>query len=168
MKFYKVKGELIEDILQYSIDYLKENPETKIYVGTDSQNFRHSTRFATCICYHKQDSNEQGKGAHVIFCPIKSRKIRDIKERLMKEVEYTMEVVYVLRNMLNQHIETIELSNAVPIEFIDLDINPNENHKSNLVYNEAVGWAKGMGLQVRTKPNAYSASYAADKIAKGS
>ena len=48
----------------------------------------------------------------------------------------------------------------------DLDLNPNPYWKSNMVHDTGVGVIKGSGFRCRTKPNAYSASCAADLICK--
>ena len=48
----------------------------------------------------------------------------------------------------------------------DLDLNPSKMHKSNMVHDAGVGALKGNGFRVRTKPNAWCATCAADLLCK--
>jgi predicted RNase H-related nuclease YkuK (DUF458 family) len=48
---------------------------------------------------------------------------------------------------------------------IHLDINPDERHNSSIVIQQAVGYIKGMcNVVPLVKPNAFAASYAADRL----
>ena len=48
----------------------------------------------------------------------------------------------------------------------DLDLNPNKMFKSNMVHDIGIGALKGSGFRVRSKPNAWSATCAADLLCK--
>jgi predicted RNase H-related nuclease YkuK (DUF458 family) len=60
----------------------------------------------------------------------------------------------------------LKLSEVVAHDIeVHLDINTNEMHNSSLVVNEAVGYIRGMcNVIPMTKPNAWAASYAADRF----
>jgi len=48
---------------------------------------------------------------------------------------------------------------------VHLDINPDEHHGSSCVINEATGYIRGMcNVIPMVKPNAWAASYAADRM----
>lgn len=48
---------------------------------------------------------------------------------------------------------------------VHLDINPSELHVSSCVVNEAIGYIRGMcNVIPMVKPNAWAASYAADRL----
>jgi predicted RNase H-related nuclease YkuK (DUF458 family) len=48
---------------------------------------------------------------------------------------------------------------------VHLDINPNEQHGSSCVIAQAIGYIKGTcNVIPMVKPNAFAASYAADRI----
>jgi predicted RNase H-related nuclease YkuK (DUF458 family) len=48
----------------------------------------------------------------------------------------------------------------------DLDLNPSKMFKSNMVHDAGIGALKGSGFRVRTKPNAWCATCAADLLCK--
>lgn len=58
-----------------------------------------------------------------------------------------------------------ELLHVKPI-ICDIDLNPNNLYKSFMVYDTGVGTLKGSGFRVRSKPNAWAASGAADLLCK--
>ena len=80
-------------------------------------------------------------------------RVRDRWSRLWKEVEYSVD-------MANQLVQ----SGLPKATFIDLDLNPDPQFKSNDVVRAAVGLVESMGYQARTKPYSLCASYAADKV----
>jgi predicted RNase H-related nuclease YkuK (DUF458 family) len=48
---------------------------------------------------------------------------------------------------------------------VHLDINPDDDHVSNVVLSQAVGYIKGTcNVIPLVKPNAFAASYAADRL----
>ena len=74
--------------------------------------------------------------------------------RLMNEVYKVAELYQKLVDVIcDRHVE------------IHLDINPNEKHNSNIVIQQAIGYIKGMcNVIPLVKPNAFAASYAADRL----
>ena len=92
MKNFKLfGGHIIDDVGQYSRDYLEgidaSNDEVLIYVGTDSKQLRKDTMYATVIAFY-----HVFRGAHIIYKRKRVPKVRDIFQRLYKEVEMTKEV----------------------------------------------------------------------------
>jgi hypothetical protein len=73
----------------------------------------------------------------------------------VSEVEMSLELANQLKN--NHQIEAT----------VDLDINSNKKYKSFIAHDAAVGMIKGYGFVVRTKPDAWAASAAADLLCKG-
>jgi predicted RNase H-related nuclease YkuK (DUF458 family) len=142
-------GEVVADYIQYVKDYLKENPNTEIWVGTDSQNIGMFTKYALVIVMHKNK-----KGGHVIYSKMKYDRIKDRFARLWKEVELSANLANDLRN------------NNIDVKFVDLDLNPDPQYKSNFVIRAAVGYLEGSGFKTRVKPLACTASYVADKLCK--
>ena len=148
--FKKFGGEHIEDIGLYTKKYLEENPDVKLYIGTDSIQLRYSTLYATALCFW-----HSGNGVHVVFSRTKTLKVKDLYTRLWAEVEMSLELANQLKN--NHQIEAT----------VDLDINSNKKYKSFIAHDAAVGMIKGYGFVVRTKPDAWAASAAADLLCKG-
>ena len=177
MRFRKFSGEFVEDIASYMKEYFAKSDggDYEIYVGCDSlPPKKRLTTFVTVVCIRNL-----GHGAHILYKKdhvannkIKVRKNKgvetgDIIDRLWHEVELSVGVAEYLRK--TGILEYKDKYNRVKSLHIDihLDINPDEMHKSNLVYNSAVGFVKGMGFEFVTKPDAWAATYAADMVCRG-
>lgn len=146
-------GYVIDNLSEYCGNYIKNNPDVKLYVGTDSKQLRKKTLYATTICFYHDKH-----GGHIIYKRIKINKIRDIFTRLWHEVELSKEVTDYL---------TKELKGIYDNKIcVDLDLNPSDKYKSNMVYNAGVGLINGCGYECRTKPDAWAASCAADLLCK--
>lgn len=147
--FRNVQEEIVSEI-QHSLKIIQKYPDCKIYVGSDSQNHRRVTKYATVIAY-RYDT----KGAHFIYNEELIRpKIRDIKQRLEKEIYKTMETVQFL------------LDNNISIYAVDFDFNDAEETESTKLVKMSTGWAQGLGLRTNVKPNELIATKAADHIVR--
>ena len=160
-------GKPIGDVISYIKDYIKEFENThfiEVIIGSDSQNRKRKTQFATVILLHKTDYDSGiGKGGHVLyktdtierpFTRTEAERKDHRSKRLLNEAWKSIEVAEMLRN------------NGIKVDVIDLDMNPDPKYRSNDVLAQATGWAEGMGYRVRCKPDAMSASYAADTLVK--
>jgi len=144
-------GEKIENVFEYVNNYIKKFPETKIIVGTDSKQYKHYTNFVTVIGLIKPR-----KGVHIIYKLEKLRKIKDIFSRLWNEIELSRLISDELENHIND--------SGKKIITIHIDINGNKKEKSNIVHDSAVGYLKGLGYVVESKPNGWAATKAADML----
>ena len=134
-----------------------QGPDTKIYIGCDSERFRKNDMwfadYTLAIVVHID-----GKHGCKIFGQITRERDYDQarnkpRMRLMNEVYKVAEMYLELAAMIDNEIE------------VHLDINPNEEYNSNIVINEAIGYIKGMcNVVPLVKPNAFAASYAADRL----
>lgn len=181
-EFKKFGGYKIESVEEYIKDYIKQNPGTRIYIGSDSNNVRKKTVFAEAIClYHELYKD----GAHVIFKRERERKIDDVVQRLWREIENVLDLGEFLEERLEGHYKRFtsnELgrmrnedgrnieSHQNKLIDIDIDVNPiagsNEKNLSNKICRSAVGMLEGYGYRVRTKPFAFAATAAADLLCK--
>ena len=136
----------------------QQSAETKIYIGCDSERYRrHNIWYADyilAIVVHKD-----GKHGCKIFGEIVTERDYDQKAskptfRLMNEVYKISELYLKLQDVLvNRDVE------------VHLDINPDDDHISNIVLSQAVGYIKGTcNVVPMVKPNAFAASYAADRL----
>lgn len=148
--FKKWTGKELDNTAQYIKDYIKENPNVEIIIGTDSQNRQNYTKYSTVIVLYNP-----GHGGHCIFKRWKTPKERVKNVRLLKEVEESL-------NIANKLIE----EGLPKPKYIDLDINPNPKFKSYEVYQTAKGWVESMGYEVRFKTLAPLVTTAADWIVK--
>lgn len=124
--------------------------EIKVCIGTDSQVKGGETAFATVIVFIRK-----GKGG---FMLIRSEKIRykmSIKERMLSEVNKSMDVAFELYDIFNAF--------STPFE-VHADINTDPYFKSNDALKEAMGYIAGHGFTFRAKPNAFASTSCANKI----
>ena len=135
MHFKFFSGKEIENTEEYIRNYLKDNPNIEIIIGTDSQNKSNYTKYSTVIVLYTP-----GHGGHCIFKRWKTPKEKIKNIRLLKEVEESL-------NIANKLVE----SGLPKPKYIDIDINPNPKYKSNEVYQAAKGWVESMGYEVRFK-----------------
>jgi predicted RNase H-related nuclease YkuK (DUF458 family) len=145
----------IEEVKQY---ILAQSPETKVYVGADSERFMINNvwhaDYTLAVVVHID-----GKRGCKIFGEIQRERDFDQQRdkprmRLMNEVYKVAELYMKLADVLeDRHVE------------VHLDINPDEHHGSSCVISEATGYIRGMcNVVPMVKPNAFAASYAADRL----
>lgn len=135
-----------------------QGPDTKIYIGCDSERFRKNDMwyadYTLAIVVHID-----GKHGCKIFGEVQTEKDYDQRKnkprmRLMNEVI----------KIANLYLELEKLIEDRPIE-VHLDINPNEMFGSSCVVSEAIGYIKGMCNVVPfVKPKAFAATYCADRL----
>ena len=135
-----------------------QGPNTKIYIGGDSERFNIGkdwyADYTLAIVVHIN-----GKNGCKIFGEVQRERDWDQKKnkprmRLMNEVYKIAELYLKLQDVLeDQDVE------------VHLDINPDELYGSSCVVNEAIGYIKGMcNVIPMVKPQAFAASYAADRL----
>lgn len=158
------------DKIENVIDYIKERmnedylptDEFKIYVGCDSLPTRKRTAiFSTVICLYCV-----GRGAQVIFSRERNiqvfgeNKIERMKNRLREEIYRATDAAMIIMD------SDLLLDKRIIDYQVHIDINPNEEFASNLVYKEAIGYVSAMGFDVYAKPHAMAASFAGDAICR--
>jgi predicted RNase H-related nuclease YkuK (DUF458 family) len=135
-----------------------QGPDTKIYIGGDSERFNLGNvwyaDYTLAIVVHVNGNN-----GCKIFGEVQRERDWDAKKdrprmRLMNEVYKIAELYLKLQDVLEDRVVEVHL-----------DINPNEMHGSSCVINEAIGYIKGMcNVVPLVKPQAFAASYAADRL----
>lgn len=151
IRYFK-KGESDEtvDLLDYCVKKIAENPNVKIYLGTDSQNRRHHTVYTTVLVFRFNN-----RGAHFIYRTVRIPRIRDRFTRLWKECEMSVEVAEWLRE-----------NSAVRIERIELDYNDLKKTESSNLVKPTKGWVESLGYNAATKPTELIAIKAADHMCR--
>jgi hypothetical protein len=135
-----------------------QTPETKIYLGADSERFIRDDEwyadYTLAIVVHLS-----GKHGCKIFGEVIRERDYDKKKskpsmRLMNEVYKVADLFHSLADVLeDRYVE------------VHLDINPDEMHGSSCVVHQAIGYIKGTcNVVPMVKPNAFAASYAADRL----
>ena len=143
--------------------FIKEtSPESKIYIGCDSEKRRTKTgrwkaEYVTVVIVHIDGS----KGCK-IFYDITSEDDYDQKKsrpaiRLMNEVI----------KAATMYTELYDSFEGREVQ-IHLDINPDKKHGSSCVVEQAVGYVKGVcNITPHIKPAAFAASHCADHLVRG-
>jgi predicted RNase H-related nuclease YkuK (DUF458 family) len=145
------------------IDSVKEfissqSPETKIYLGCDSERFRIGKEwwadYILAIVIHIDGKHGCKLFGEVIRERDFDQKVNRPRYRLMNEAYKLSELYLKLADVLiDREVE------------VHLDINPNELHGSSCVLNEAIGYIRGTcNVIPMVKPKAFAASYAADRL----
>jgi predicted RNase H-related nuclease YkuK (DUF458 family) len=148
---------------KFKIDEIREfisqqSPETKIYIGCDSERTRingvwHAVYTAAIVVHIN------GNNGCKLFGEVTRERDYDPKAnrpstRLMTEV-YKVSALY---------LQLADVLEGRDVE-VHLDINPDMEYGSSCVINQAVGYIKGMcNVIPLVKPNAFAASYAADRL----
>lgn len=129
---------------------------SKIYIGCDSERINVGNvwyaDYITAVVIHINS-----KHGCKIFGAVDRERDYEVngarpRLRLMNEVYRVSNLYLELAKVVVQDIE------------VHLDINPDENHKSSVVINEAMGYVRGMcNVIPMVKPHAWAATCAADR-----
>lgn len=145
----------VEQVTGLIESYTKEDPKAtyRIVIGTDSQTTRKTTQFVTALIIHRV-----GKGARIFYRREKHKPIHELRHRIYKETEMSLELMESLKE------EGIaELLKNWPIE-IHLDVG--KQGETRKIIQEVVGWVTSVGYIARIKPYSYGASSVADRYTK--
>jgi predicted RNase H-related nuclease YkuK (DUF458 family) len=150
MKFKRLTDYKTVDVKEYVTDYIINNDDITVYVGCDSQQYGRELKYATVIVLYRQ-----GKGGHVLFKAERVPAIREVKMKILGEVQRSIDVATYLKYEC-----------GIDVHEIDLDINDDPYYKSNAALTEAMGYVLGMGFQVRFKPDELWAVSAANVLCR--
>src|SRR5690606_2629136 len=121
----KFKGNKpIGDLGVYLRNYLKDNNDVRIYVGTDSMVGRNCINYVIAIVLYKE-----GKGGHIIYARDiinffnKKETKFNLQSRLLAEVERSLKVADYLEVELEGCFKRLNPNEK--LVDIDLDLNPN-------------------------------------------
>jgi predicted RNase H-related nuclease YkuK (DUF458 family) len=146
------------DIEQVAEFIRAQSPETRIYLGCDSERLRidgawHAD-YVLAIVVHINGNNGCKIFGEVHRERVWDQKVSKPAMRLMTEVYKTSELYLKLADVLEGR----------DVE-VHLDINPDEHYGSSCVVQQAIGYIKGTCNVIPfVKPNAWAASYAADRF----
>lgn len=134
-------------------------PNTKIYIGGDSERFRvKGVWHADYIMVFVVHIN--GSQGCKIFGEV-TREL-DYDQRKDRPAQRLMTEIYKITELYERLKDVIEASGLETA--IHIDINPKKTAGSSCVINEAIGYIQGQtGLTPIPKPLAFAASYAADR-----
>jgi uncharacterized protein len=122
----------------------------KVCIGTDSQVRNETIDFATVIVFLREK-----KGGFMYIHHFSSKKKMTLRERMITEVGKSVDVAYVLCELLDKYDVALE---------VHADINTDPYFQSNIALREAMGYIMGMGFVFKGKPDAFASSNCADKV----
>lgn len=155
MTWRKFSGEpLRQDIMnEVSLTIEREyavGNRLKVCIGTDSQVKGKQTDFATVIVFVREK-----KGGFMYIHQDRAPIGMTIKERMLAEVQRSIEVAYALCPILERYDIDLE---------VHADINTNPAFKSNQALHDAMGYILSMGFVFKAKPEAFASSACANKV----
>lgn len=155
MTWRKFSGEVINTPILAEVEDTIEREtlagnKLKVCIGTDSQVKGKVTDFATVIVFLREK-----KGGFMYIHQERTSQKMSIKERMLSEVQKSIECAYSLCDLLDLYDVDLE---------VHADINTNPMFKSNAALHEAMGYILSMGFVFKAKPEAFASSYCANKI----
>jgi predicted RNase H-related nuclease YkuK (DUF458 family) len=155
MTWKKFSGEVIsssilEELEKAIVREIENGYRLKVCIGTDSQVKGALTDFATVIVLLRAHH-----GGFMYIHQEKTTQRMSIKERMLVEVQKSIETAYAICDLLDLYEVDLE---------VHADINTNPSFKSNKALNEAMGYILSMGFIFKAKPEAFASSTCADKM----
>ena len=146
----RIKIPIADEVTNVLMREREAGHEMKVCIGTDSQVKGKETEFATVIVFIRK-----GKGGFMYIHNEITKQRMSIKQRMLMEVNKSIEVAYALCNIFSRYSVDMEMH---------ADINTNPNFKSNDALKEAMGYIVGMGFAFKAKPEAFASSNCANKV----
>ena len=141
--------------------YIRDCSETtSFYLGSDSERYKKNgiwvADFTTVVVCHIDSCHGAKVFGQIETAPDYDRKMSKPSMRLLGEVYRVAELFDALKDVLeDRHVE------------VHLDLNSKKIHASNAVVSEALGYIKGTcGLDAILKPDAFAASFGADRFSE--
>lgn len=142
--FRTSQGMEVPDIRQYVRAWLREHPEGKIYIGSDSQVRGTDVKYSTVICLW-----DVGHGVWEAYSTIKIPRLYDRFSRLWNEVQRSLEVAEMLK----------DIGDVI----VHMDFNSDPNYASYKLYDAGMGLVKSMGYEAAGKPDSWAATCGANR-----
>lgn len=148
----KLNLQEVQDFIQ------QQGPGTRVYLGADSVRYRFRrtwwAEYTVAIVVHINGNN-----GCKIFGEVTRE--RDFDQRVDRPSMRLMNEVYRVSDMY-QRLGTVLVDREVEVH---LDINPDDHYGSSCVIQQAIGYIRGTcNVIPMVKPNAFAASYAADRL----
>ena len=155
MSWKKFNGEIITTSIIQEVEKAIEREynlgnKLKVCIGTDSQVKGVMIDFATVIVFLREQ-----KGGFMFIQQERLTQKMSIKERMLAEVQKSIECAYSLCDLLDLYDVDLE---------VHADINTSPNFKSNQALHEAMGYILSMGFVFKAKPEAFASSTCANKM----
>ncbi|SRR5260221_8638580 len=151
-------GELsLSEVLSAIKAFLEEDPQSSysLVIGTDSheREVRQTINVVTAIVVHRR-----GFGGKYYWKKETVENIHTLRQKIYAEtiasLDFARDFVPVLKK---------ELNGTLPSYDLEIHVDVGERGATREMIKEVVGMVTGYGFVAKTKPDAYAASYVADK-----
>ena len=162
-------GELIlSEVIKHIKYFLEEDPEAEysLVVGTDSQERtiagnglprgkagKKMVQLISAIVVHRK-----GFGGKYFWQKSASIEVHSLREKIYAETFASLDLAGVFVPMLKK-----SLNGKSPHYYLEIHVDVGEHGETREMIKEVVGMVTGNGYVAKTKPQAYGASYVADK-----
>ncbi|WP_199620363.1 ribonuclease H-like YkuK family protein [Paenibacillus alkalitolerans] len=133
--------------------FLEEHPSAqyKIVIGTDSHTTNQATTFVTALVIHRV-----GKGARFFFRKQRTKPMYDLRHRIYRETELSLELVEVMNGR--------GMSDMISQWPLEIHIDIGQQGETKTLITEIKGWVTAVGYVARIKPESFGASAVADRF----
>ena len=150
----------VEDVISYIKAFLEEEPDAdySLVIGTDSheKSGRKGSKdvsLVTAVLVHRK-----GFGGKYFWKRITESNIHSLREKIYAETMSSLNFASTFVPLLKK-----DLNGAMPDYNLEIHIDVGEHGDTRDMIKEVVGMVTGNGYVAKTKPEAYGASYVADK-----
>ncbi|OGH38307.1 MAG: hypothetical protein A3B44_01515 [Candidatus Levybacteria bacterium RIFCSPLOWO2_01_FULL_38_21] len=150
----------IGDVINYIKVFLEEDPgaEYSLVIGTDSheKGLGKSNRqisLVTAVLVHRK-----GFGGKYFWKKVSQSNIHSLREKIYAETMSSLAFAFSFVPLLKK-----KLNGEMPSYNLEIHIDVGEHGDTRDMIKEVVGMVTGNGFVAKTKPEAYGASYVADK-----
>lgn len=152
----------IEEIIYKIKNFLEENPDAEysLVIGTDSHEKRLATKnggstinLVTAILIHRK-----GFGGKYFWRREEKRNIHSLREKIYAETLVSLDFASIFVPLFKK-----TLNGKAPTYNLEIHVDVGEHGDTRNMIKEVVGMVTGNGFVAKTKPNAYAASYVADR-----
>lgn len=150
MEFKRMHTQNQVDVKSYLTRIKITNPDVKIHVGCDSQNYSNKTVFVTTVVVRFPKN-----GAQVIYKKEVVSKINDMWTRLWSELDRSIKTA-----------EFIKSQCRLTIFQIEMDYNENPEFASHKVLKAAGGYVSSLGFSAKAKDDILPAVWAANVLCR--
>lgn len=151
----------IEEVISFIKSFLEEDSkaEYSLVIGTDSheksgpKNGTKTISLVTAILVHRK-----GTGGKYFWKRFTISNIHSLREKIYAETMGSLDFASTFVPLLKKH-----LNGKMPEYNLEIHIDVGEHGDTREMIKEVVGMVTGNGYVAKTKPEAYGASYVADK-----
>lgn len=149
----------IEDVIKKIREFLNEDPKSEysLVIGTDSHEKYDGDvkklNLVTAVLVHRR-----GYGGRYFWTRAYLSKIHTLRDKIYAETMTSLNFASIFVPHLKE-----KLNGESPNYFLEIHIDVGEHGDTRDMIKEVVGMVTGNGYVAKTKPEAYGASYVADK-----